>query len=70
MEWPAAEIVTKLARARGIDCALAGGVAVQLYGFTRATVDVDMIAAAALDALKAERQQQRVPDEQYLLSVG
>ncbi len=52
----AAEIITKLARLQGIDCALAGGVAVQLYGFTRATVDVDMIAAAALDALQAERQ--------------
>lgn len=65
----AAEIITRLARARGVDCALAGGVAVQLYGFTRATVDVDMIAAATLGDLKAERELS-FGGASYLIEVG
>ena len=32
------------AHTKGIVCALAGGLAMHLYGFTRATMDVDMIA--------------------------
>ncbi len=37
------------ARTKGIVCALAGGLAMHLYGFTRATMDVDMIADQPLD---------------------
>ena len=43
----AAEIVEE-ARKRKVDCALCGGLAMHIYGFTRATVDVDFIAAERL----------------------
>ena len=39
-----ARAATRAAREQGIVCALAGGLAMHLYGFTRATEDVDMIA--------------------------
>lgn len=39
-----ARLASKAAQAKGIVCALAGGLAMHLYGFTRATMDVDMIA--------------------------
>jgi hypothetical protein len=39
-----ARAATKAAGERGVVCALAGGLAMHLYGFTRATTDVDMIA--------------------------
>ena len=39
-----ARAATKAAREQQIVCALAGGLAMHLYGFTRATTDVDMIA--------------------------
>ena len=40
--------VARAAAQRGIACALAGGLAMHLYGFTRATTDVDVIAEALL----------------------
>lgn len=40
---------SRAARERGVLCALAGGLAMHLYGFTRATTDVDMIADKPLD---------------------
>jgi hypothetical protein len=43
-----ARIAARAARTQGIACALAGGLAMHLYGFTRATTDVDMIADAPL----------------------
>ncbi len=43
----AGEIVNE-ARKQKVDCALCGGLAMHIYGFTRATVDVDFIAAARL----------------------
>jgi hypothetical protein len=43
-----ARAATRAAHAQGIACALAGGLAMHLYGFTRATTDVDMIANAPL----------------------
>jgi len=43
-----ARAAARAARAQGIACALAGGLAMHLYGFTRATTDVDMIASAPL----------------------
>ena len=39
-----AKSAIKAAHEKGIACALAGGLAMHLYGFTRATTDVDMIA--------------------------
>ena len=39
---------SRAAAQRGIVCALAGGLAMHLYGFTRATTDVDMIADGLL----------------------
>ena len=44
-----ARTAARAAHAQGIRCALAGGLAMHLYGFTRATQDVDMIADLALD---------------------
>ncbi len=44
-----ARTASKAAQAQGIVCALAGGLAMHLYGFTRATMDVDMIANRPLD---------------------
>jgi hypothetical protein len=44
-----AKAAVRAAHEQGIDCALAGGLAMHLYGFTRATMDVDMVATAPLD---------------------
>ena len=44
-----AKAAVKAAHEQGIVCALAGGLAMHLYGFTRATTDVDMVASAPLD---------------------
>jgi hypothetical protein len=40
--------IVKEARKHKVDCALCGGLAMHVYGFTRATVDVDFIAAERL----------------------
>jgi len=45
----AARRIAEVAEAEGVDFALAGGIAMHLYGFTRATTDVEMIASDALD---------------------
>ena len=45
----AAAVVAGIADNEKIDYALAGGIAMHLYGFTRATVDVDMIASELLE---------------------
>jgi hypothetical protein len=44
----AAHRIAKIAESEGVNFALAGGIAMHLYGFTRATTDVDMIASDAL----------------------
>ena len=44
----AAEIAAKVAGENGVACALAGGIAMHIYGFTRATTDVDMLAQTVL----------------------
>ena len=44
----AAEATAKVAGENGIACALAGGIAMHIYGFTRATTDVDMVAQNVL----------------------
>ena len=43
-----AKTAIKSAHEKGIVCALAGGLAMHLYGFTRATTDVDMVSNALL----------------------
>ena len=40
--------VVRAAQENKIDCALCGGLAMHVYGFTRATLDVDFIAAGRL----------------------
>lgn len=44
----AAEVVAKVAKEHDISIALAGGIAMHIYGFTRATTDVDMLAQTVL----------------------
>jgi hypothetical protein len=46
--------IVKTAEENKVSCALCGGLAMHVYGFTRATVDVDFIAAARLP-LRATR---------------
>lgn len=41
--------IAEVAKQQGVACALAGGIAMHLYGFTRATTDVDLIGAQALN---------------------
>ena len=45
----AARRIAEVAEAEGVEFALAGGIAMHLYGFTRATTDVDLIASDVLD---------------------
>jgi hypothetical protein len=51
----AAEIIFKQADKEGVECALAGGIAMHIYGYQRATQDVDMIASKALDLPRDEK---------------
>jgi hypothetical protein len=64
----AAEAVTKLSQERGIECALTGGIAMHLYGFTRATTNVDMLASKPL-GLEAKRKLS-LGGEGYTIKVG
>lgn len=47
--------VVKEAQKNKIDCALCGGLAMHVYGFTRATVDVDFIASQKLPLQASKR---------------
>lgn len=47
--------IAEVAKQQGVACALAGGIAMHLYGFTRATTDVDLIGAQRLN-LAATRE--------------
>ena len=60
--------VVKKAQENKIDCALCGGLAMHVYGFTRATIDVDFIAAERLP-LPASRKLQ-MGGEAYHLRSG
>lgn len=40
--------ISELAAKENVDCAVCGGLAMHLYGFTRATKDIDFIASALL----------------------
>lgn len=64
----AAALVARQAEALGIRCALMGGIALHLYGFTRATTDVDMVATAELP-LPAERDF-NFGGKAYLVNIG
>jgi len=44
-----AEIIFRQAENEGVACALAGGIAMHLYGYLRATYDVDFLAEKDLD---------------------
>jgi hypothetical protein len=60
--------VVKEARKQKIDCALCGGLAMHVYGFTRATVDVDFIAAERLPLPVSKKLQ--MGGETYQLQAG
>lgn len=49
----ASKIVAKLAKEEGVDVALIGGHALQLYGSTRLTGDIDVVASDDIMALPA-----------------
>jgi hypothetical protein len=44
----AAKVALEIALHEGVQCALCGGLLMHLYGFTRATKDIDFIASEAL----------------------
>lgn len=60
--------IVKEARKQKIECALCGGLAMHVYGFTRATVDVDFIAAERLP-LPVSKQLQ-MGGETYQMQAG
>ena len=64
----AAAIIMKQAQKEGIACALAGGIAMHVYGYQRATKDVDMLASAVLDL--APEQKLSFGGQSYLVQVG
>lgn len=64
----AAEIASDLAEANGIVCALAGGIAMHIYGFTRATTDVDLIASEKLPL--TSKKKLTFGGESYRIKVG
>ncbi len=63
-----AKAAIKAAHEKGIVCALAGGLAMHLYGFTRATTDVDMIANQLLGWEAKDKLS--FGGETYLASTG
>jgi len=60
--------IVKIAQEKKIDCALCGGLAMHLYGFTRSTVNVDFIAAGKL-TLPATRELE-MGGEAYTIQSG
>jgi hypothetical protein len=60
--------VVRRAEENNVKCALCGGLAMHVYGFTRATVDVDFIAAAKL-TLPATRELE-MGGEAYTVQSG
>jgi hypothetical protein len=64
----AANEIVKEARKQKIECALCGGLAMHVYGFTRATVDVDFIAAERLPLPASKKLQ--MGGETYQLQTG
>ncbi len=64
----AARRIAEIAEKEGVDFALAGGIAMHLYGFMRATKAVDLIASDVLD-LDADRELS-FGGESYLVKIG
>lgn len=64
----AAAIIARQAEKEGIACALAGGIAMHIYGYQRATEDVDLLASKTL-GLPSE-QKLSFGGESYLIQVG
>jgi hypothetical protein len=64
----AASEIVKEARKQKVDCALCGGLAMHVYGFTRATVDVDFIAAERLPLPASKKLQ--MGGETYQIQAG
>ncbi len=60
--------IAPLAENEKITWALAGGIAMHVYGFTRATIDVDVVASAAL-SLDCQKTLS-FGGESYLIQVG
>jgi hypothetical protein len=60
--------VLRLAFEQDIDCALCGGIAMQIYGFTRATKDVDFVASELLPLARTRRL--NFGGEAYSVKVG
>lgn len=63
-----AAIIAKEASEEGIDCALAGGIAMHVYGYQRATKDVDLLASNVLN--RQSDQKLSFGGESYLVQVG
>lgn len=64
----AAEATAKVAGENGIACALAGGIAMHIYGFTRATTDVDLIADSELPL--ESKKKLNIGGRTYHIKVG
>lgn len=64
----AAEIAARLADENGIACALAGGIAMHIYGFTRATTDVDLLVSETLPL--DSKKKLSIGGESYRVKVG
>jgi hypothetical protein len=60
--------VLRLAIEQDIECALCGGIAMQIYGFTRATRDVDFLASELLPLARTRRL--NFGGEAYTINVG
>jgi hypothetical protein len=51
----AASVIFEQAKREGIECALAGGIAMHIYGYLRATHDVNLFASKILDLPYTEK---------------
>jgi hypothetical protein len=64
----AAEIIFNQAEKEGVECAIAGGIAMHLYGYSRATEDVDLLASKPL-SLPSD-QKLSFGGDSHLIQVG
>ncbi len=64
----AASFIFKQAESEGIQCALAGGIAMHIYGYLRATHDVDLLASKNLDIPHEEKLS--FGGQSHLVQVG
>jgi hypothetical protein len=64
----AVAVIAKLAAEEGIEWALAGGIAMHVYGYQRATKDVDLLASSVLSLPRDQKLS--FGGESYLVQVG